>query len=148
MGVQEIDALRGRLYAVGCVADTLATGWDTFELVEAVAGDYADRAPDTFAAFLFAAASAADGRDTVGFAPSMPASTGILVGFIESDSGEMREVVGELAGLVSVLGPGCRLRRVRPMIMVTVGRTSARPARPAASVTCSPRTGNDGSHLR
>jgi hypothetical protein len=34
------------------------------------------------------------------------------------------------------------------MIMVTVGRTSARPARPAASVTCSPRTGNDGSHLR
>jgi hypothetical protein len=102
--VQKIDVLRVRLDAVGCVADTLAAGWDTFELVEVIADDYADRAPDTFAAFLFAAASAAEARDAVGFAPSMPASTGIPVGFAESDSRDMCEVVGELAGLVSILG--------------------------------------------
>jgi hypothetical protein len=104
MDVQEIDALRDRLDAADCVADTLAAGWDTFELVEVIADDYADRAPDTFAAFLFAAASAAEGRDAVGFAPSMPASPGIPIGFVVSDSRDMCEVVGELAGLVSILG--------------------------------------------
>ena len=104
MDVQEIDALRVRLGVAGCIGDTLAAGWDTFELVEVVANDYADRAPDTFAAFLFAAAFAADGRDAVGFAPSMPACPGIPAGFAVSGSGDMCEVVRELAGLVSTLG--------------------------------------------
>jgi hypothetical protein len=104
MDVQEIDVLRDRLDAAGCVTDTLAAGWDTFALVEVIADDYADRAPDKFAAFLFAAASAAEGRDSIGFAPSMPASPGIPIGFAESDSRDMCDVVGELADLVSILG--------------------------------------------
>jgi hypothetical protein len=103
MDVQEIGSLWARLAAADEVADMLAAGWDTFELVQAVADDYADRAPDTFAAFMFAAVSAAEGRDALGFAPSMPTSPGTSVGYARSDVGDAREIADELADLVSAL---------------------------------------------
>jgi hypothetical protein len=104
MVVRGIDALRVRLGAVDGVADTFAAGWDTFELIQAVADDCADRAPDTFAAFMFAAASAAEGRDAVGFAPSMPAGPGMPVGHPGSGAGDTHEIADKLVGLVSALG--------------------------------------------
>jgi hypothetical protein len=104
MVVREIDALRVRLQVVDGVADTFAVGWDTFELVQGMADDYADRTPDMFAAFMFAAASAAEGRDAVGFAPSMPTTPGIAVAHAGSDGGDALEIADKVAGLVSALG--------------------------------------------
>lgn len=104
MDMHDIDAMRARLGAADGVADMLAAGWDAFELVQAVADDYADREPGMFAAFMFTAASAAEGRDAVGFAPSMPCNPSAPASQAGPDAGDAHEVAGELAGLTSALG--------------------------------------------
>ena len=102
--MREIDALRMRLSAAESLPHTLAASWDTFELVLAVADAYADEAPDMFAAFMFAAAAAAEGRDTVGFAPSMPDSPGEPTPRAGTSRHNVGEIADELAGLMTAIG--------------------------------------------
>src|SRR5260370_9405959 len=64
-----IEAMRARVEGTGDVAGTLATGWDAFELLRAVAAGCADGAGGLFAAVMMASASAAAGRGAVGVAP-------------------------------------------------------------------------------
>jgi hypothetical protein len=97
-----IDVMQERLGAAGNLADTLAAAWDAFGFVQAAADGCAGQAPELFAAFLFAAAAAAEGRDTVGFAPSMPAEPGGPAGQVASGRG-VDEIADELAGLAAVL---------------------------------------------
>jgi hypothetical protein len=103
MNMHDIDAMRARLSAAANLPDTLAAGWDAFELVQAVADAHAEQAPDLFAAFMFAAASAADGRDAVGFAPSMLATPGTPAGPASPGQGEAYEAADQIVGLMAVL---------------------------------------------
>ena len=70
--VQAIDAMRARVDQADGLAGALAVGWDAFELIREAALLGADRAGGLFAAFVLASAAAANGRDVVGFAPSLP----------------------------------------------------------------------------
>jgi hypothetical protein len=104
IGVRDIEMMRERVGAAEGVGEALAAGWDAFELVQAVASQSADLAPDMFPAFMFAAASAAEGRDAVGFAPSMPASLGEPARLTGPESADAHQVADELADLVTALG--------------------------------------------
>jgi len=104
VAVQDIDPLRVRLSAAGTVADTLAVAWDIFELVQVVANGCADREPNLFAAFLFTAAAAAEGRDAAGFAPSIPDTPGMPVSPLQWDVTTVAEIADQLAALAGVLG--------------------------------------------
>ena len=65
---------RARLeHAVGLTA-LMDAAYEAFEELLAVIREHEDRANGLFAAFMFAAASAADGRDAILFAPSLPPS--------------------------------------------------------------------------
>ena len=65
---------RARLeHAVGLTA-VMDAAYDAFENLLAVIREHEDPANGLFAAFMFAAASAANGRDAILFAPSLPPS--------------------------------------------------------------------------
>jgi hypothetical protein len=104
VAAKDIDALRVRLSAAGTVADTLVVAWDIFELVQVVANGCAGREPSLFAAFLFTAAAAAEGRDAAGFAPSIPDVPGISVDQPEWEAASTAEIAGQVAGLMTFLG--------------------------------------------
>jgi hypothetical protein len=102
--MRDIEMMRERLSAAEGVGNTLAAGWDAFELVQAVASESAGLTPGMFPAFMFAAASAAEGRDAVGFAPSMPATPGQPACLTRPDSADAHQIADDLAGLVTALG--------------------------------------------
>lgn len=60
------------LQAAHGLGAVLAAAYDAFEYILTAIRTYQDRAEDMFAAFAMSAASAADGRDAVAFAPSFP----------------------------------------------------------------------------
>ena len=97
--------MRERLAAVGGLSDTLTVSWDCFELVQALADDRADQNPSMFAAFMFAAESAKEGKEAVGSAPSAPIMTGMSgdhLGRGPDDPGELADRLAELASELSV----------------------------------------------
>jgi hypothetical protein len=98
----EIGMMYKRLGVAADLAGALVAAWDCFAVVQETADGCADRAPELFAAFLFAAAAAAEGREAVGFAPSMPASPGPPTGPI-APGHDAQEIAGQLAGLAAVL---------------------------------------------
>src|ERR1035438_8815383 len=63
---------RDRLEQAAGPAAVLAAAYDAFEGMRLAFRVHEDPASGLFAAFVMAAASAADGRDAVAFAPSMP----------------------------------------------------------------------------
>jgi hypothetical protein len=104
VAAEDLDALRARLDAASTVAGTLAVAWDIFELVQVVANRCADREPGLFAAFLFTAAAAAEGRDAAGFAPSIPDVPGICIDQPGWDGATAAEIADQVAGLMTVVG--------------------------------------------
>ena len=68
-----IAAARNRLQRAGDLPAVLDAACDAFEDVLAVLCDYQDPANDMFVTFVLAATCAANGRDAVLFAPSLPA---------------------------------------------------------------------------
>jgi hypothetical protein len=68
-----ISSARDRLEQAGDLAEVLEAAYEAFEGMLSVIGPCEDPASGWFAAFVMAAASAADGRDAVAFAPSLPA---------------------------------------------------------------------------
>ena len=63
---------RDRLEQAAGLAAVLDAAYDAFESMRLAFRVHEDPASSLFAAFVMAAASAADGRDAVAFAPSMP----------------------------------------------------------------------------
>jgi len=68
-----IAAARNRLQRAGDLPAVLDAACDAFEDVLAVLCNHQDPADDTFITFVMAATCAANGRDAVLFAPSLPA---------------------------------------------------------------------------
>src|SRR5260370_30783804 len=98
-----IEAMRARVEGTGDVAGTLATGWDAFELLRAVAAGCADGAGGLFAAFTMASVSAAAGRDAVGVAPSL--APGRAAGIAPRDEflGDAEDVADAIGVLAATL---------------------------------------------
>ena len=61
-----------RLREASGLAAILDAAYDAFEGMRSIIRAYEDRAGSLFAAFMMSAASAADGRDAILFAPSLP----------------------------------------------------------------------------
>lgn len=102
-GMLAIDAMRARLDGAGSLAETLATGWDAFELLRAATDGCADGADGLFAAFMTASASAANGRDLVGWAPSLPPGRAAGIGPRHEPLHDPDEVADALAMLATAL---------------------------------------------
>jgi hypothetical protein len=71
--VSGADGVRERLETAEGVAAVLAAGYGAFEWMLAVLEGYEDPAGEMFAAVVMAGGAAADGRDAIAFAPSVPA---------------------------------------------------------------------------
>ncbi|HUY52575.1 MAG TPA: hypothetical protein VMV92_43885 [Streptosporangiaceae bacterium] len=67
-----LSRARARLEHVTGLSAIMDAAYDAFEDLLAVIREHEDPASSLFAAFMFAAASAADGRDAILFAPSLP----------------------------------------------------------------------------
>jgi hypothetical protein len=105
--VRQIELARQHLLGADGVPGVLSAGWETFELVIAVAGVSADQSADMYPAFTFARGSAVSGRNAIAFAPSMPAGS-VPSGTPEPVTGDVYQVADAVAGLASALG--ARLR--------------------------------------
>jgi len=102
----QIAAVRARLAQASGLPGVLDAAYDAFEAMLAVIHGQEDGAGDGFAAFVMAAASAANGRDAVAAAPSLspaapggetPADGGLWPGLAAS------EAAAVLAGLSGLL---------------------------------------------
>jgi hypothetical protein len=107
--VKQIELVRRRLLGADGVPGVLSAGWETFELVIAVAAVSADQSADMYPAFTFARGSAVSGRNAIAFAPSMPASYAPS-GTPEPVTGDAYQVADAVARLASALS--ARLRDV------------------------------------
>ena len=71
-----IPEIGERLQHAAGLAEVLDAAYDAFEQMLLAIRAHENPASGLFAAFVMAAASAADGRDAVGFAPSLPPDRG------------------------------------------------------------------------
>jgi len=100
--VRAIDAITGRLDHAAGVPDLLAVAWEALEFIRAAASGGADSGPGLYAAFMFAAAAAAEARDAVGMAPSMRAGDHAPGGDqAPEEAGPLAELAGALAARMS-----------------------------------------------
>lgn len=67
-----IAVLEQRLRDAGSMASLLDAAWDAFEIIIAASGDCADSGDRFLTPLVYALAAAADGRDAVTTAPSLP----------------------------------------------------------------------------
>ena len=100
-----IAATRNRLQRAGDLSAVLDAACDAFEDVLAVLCDHQDPADDMFVTFVLAATCAANGRDAVLFAPSLPAQRLHATPEAGESSrlGFAADVVSELAALSQLL---------------------------------------------
>jgi hypothetical protein len=88
---------RERLQHAAGLAEVLDAAYDAFEQMLLAIRAHENPASGPFAAFVTAAASAADGRDAIAFAPSLPPRTGIHAPTAEdgAPAGETAESISE-----------------------------------------------------
>jgi hypothetical protein len=70
--MNDLPALDARLHHGADLPATLAASFDAFEAIRSLARRCQDVDPDLFAAFMTTASEAADGRDAITTAPSLP----------------------------------------------------------------------------
>jgi hypothetical protein len=102
--VRELDIMRARVEAADLLAGTLAAGWEAFELLRETCEQCEDRSDELFAAFSFASAAAAEGRNILTDAPSLPPGPDAGTGcgsFVEADLEEIADALAGLAGVLS-----------------------------------------------
>jgi hypothetical protein len=102
--VNPMATAQERLRQASGVASILGAAHEAFESMLAAIWSQEDPATGLFAAFMMAAALAADGRDAVAFAPSMPPRRGRNAPVPEDLSAEKAaEIVGAVVGLSSLI---------------------------------------------
>lgn len=74
--MNRLAVARSRLDGVAGLPAVLDVAWDAFEAILAVLRHHTEDAGHAFAAFVFAAGAAADGRDWILHAPSLPPAAG------------------------------------------------------------------------
>jgi hypothetical protein len=101
--VSEASSIEARLRQAGSLPETLAAGFDAFEVIRMTARDWQDRAPGLFAAFMTAADAAVDGREALTIAPSLPPADGAAPGGAVAAGIHPGQVVEVLAALATTL---------------------------------------------
>jgi hypothetical protein len=87
------------------LAETLAAGFDAFEMIRVTARACEDRVPELFAAFTLAAGAAVEGRNALAGAPSLPRSGGEAASpdaaSLSADVAEVADALADLSGLLA-----------------------------------------------
>jgi hypothetical protein len=96
--MSSLFVVRERLHQASDLAAILDSACDAFESMLSVLRAHEDRGDPMFGAVMMAAASAADGRDAVLFAPSLPPHR-----LHAADAEERHDAVGAAAGLLASL---------------------------------------------
>ena len=109
------------------LAPVLDAACDAFEEILAVIGDYEDASDALVVPLLLAATQAANGRDAVLFAPSLPARRlhQLRVGE-ELERGSAQDVIAAVAGLCQLLASG--LARTAAAVADGADRAACRDA--------------------
>jgi len=100
--MSQICELHHRLGRAGNLPSVLAVAYEAFDGILLAIRSRENPAADLFAAFVMAAASAADGRDAITRAPSLPLS-GLSHAVITRQAGEPEPGIRVLAGSVAEL---------------------------------------------
>jgi hypothetical protein len=101
--MHEISTMRARVEAAGGLVGTLAAAWDAFELVLVTSEQCEDHRDELFAAFAFASAAAAEGRNIIAAAPSLPPGPGTPVGDAVPATADLDKIAEALGGLARLL---------------------------------------------
>ena len=133
---EEMDVIRARLTAVPASAESLAgvldAALDGFEALLAGCRASEDRSVESFAAFAFAAAAAAAGRQILLTAPSLPPTRGKASSqsaCVQSDLDSVGDMFADLAGVISSqlsLAAGCAQSSSDQAACVDAAREAAR----------------------
>lgn len=75
MQIGAIQAMRDRVSAAETGDSVLAAAWDAFDLTQNILTHSVLPDPAAYAGVMFSIVAACEGRDELGFAPSMPAPT-------------------------------------------------------------------------
>jgi hypothetical protein len=97
------EAIEERLLSAGTVPEALGAGWAAFEWVRVIADSFAVRGTAHFVTWLSVVSPACEGRDAVGFAPSMPGAAAGLAGPPDLAGAGEAEAAVMIAGLTVTL---------------------------------------------
>jgi hypothetical protein len=104
-----VDALdyaaeaRARLRGAPDLPGTLAAGFDAFEAIRLLARGNEDRDPALFAAFMYAADAAIDGREALTPSPSLPPPAYPRPTVLPAAAANLDDVAGAMASLAALL---------------------------------------------
>jgi hypothetical protein len=102
--MRETSGIEARLQAAATLPDTLAAGFDAFEIIRLLARECEDRVPGLLAAFMTAADAAVDGREAITAAPALPRPGRSAAGAgMPGVCPDVDEIAGALAALGAVL---------------------------------------------
>jgi hypothetical protein len=107
--VPAVDALdyaaevRERLQGAPDLPGTLAAGFDAFEAIRLLARGNEDRDPSLFAAFMYAADAAIDGREALTLSPSLPPATYPRPPVLPTPAADLDDIGDTMASLAALL---------------------------------------------
>jgi hypothetical protein len=140
--MQEISGIVTRLREAASLPDTLAAGFDAFEVVRQVARGCEDAVPALFGAFMTTADAAVDGREAITIAPALPQDRrGAAAVRMPQASVPVEEIAGALAGLGALLAD--RLSRAAALAATAADLAACTEAAQAAGRICQPMARGD-----
>ena len=101
--VSQASGIEARLMEAASLPETLAAGFDAFEVIRMTARYWQDQAPELFAAFMTAADAAVDGREALTIAPSLPPAGGAGPGDTVAAGADPGQASDTLAALAAAL---------------------------------------------
>lgn len=113
--MRTIDSTHTWVRRAAGVGPAFSASWDAYELIRLVAGSYAEHVSDWYLTWMAVIPPACEGRDALGFAPSIPQGPGLAF-----DSEELSGVPDEQAAqMLAVLASVCaeKLRAIRPYLV-------------------------------
>jgi hypothetical protein len=130
----QAGGIEARLNQAGSLPETLAAGFDAFEVIRMTARYWQDRAPRLFAAFMTAADAAVDGREALTIAPSLPPADGAGPGDTAASSADPAQASDTLAALAAALRD--RLTRAADRAVLPGDQAACQDAAQAAGRIC------------
>jgi len=133
--MHRIAFARARLNSARTMPDMLSAACNAFELMLATIREHEERADGLFAAFVMAAASAADGRDALLTAPSLPLPLPTVPApsaACDSDTSGQPTTPATAIGVDEVADALAEVSQLTAAVLTTVGRRAADPADRAA----------------
>jgi hypothetical protein len=123
----DIEWCAARLHQSASLAETLDASFDAFEAIRQLARRCEDMSPDLFAAFMSAAAEAADGRDAITSAPALPPPSGHSTpSGTPGHEADPEDAADSMAALAAVLAS--RLELAAPLATTPHDRLARRDA--------------------